>query len=185
MRTAILQPSYLPWIGYFGLIDLASTFVFYDDTQFTNQSWQQRNRIKTAPGWIWLSVPVFRRFGQLITQVRINNNLKWSEKHWKSISYNYARSTHFKDHLSVFEDMWKQRWDSLVDLNVALIMQISDLLGIHAEFVVSSELDALGTKTDRLISILDELGADKYISGPAAQSYIEVEKFKESGKTLY
>jgi WbqC-like protein family len=81
--------------------------------------------------------------------------------------------------------MWKQRWDRPVDLNVALIMQISDLLGIRAEFVASSELDALGTKTDCLISIFDELGADEYISGPAAQSYIEVEKFKENGKTLY
>src|SRR5665647_331357 len=124
MRTAILQPAYLPWIGYFGLVDLVSTFVFYDDTQFMKRSWQQRNRIKTPPGWIWLTVPVFQRFGQLIMQVRINNNLKWSEKHWKSISHSYSRSTHFKDYLSILEDLYKQKWDRLVDLNIALITQI-------------------------------------------------------------
>jgi hypothetical protein len=184
MKAAILQPAYLPWIGFFGLIDLVSIFVIYDDVQFTKQSWQQRNRIKTASGWIWLTVPVFQKFGQLITQVLINNDLKWAEKHWKSISYNYSRSAHFKDHSSILKDLYEQRWDRLLDLNIALITLICDFLDIRAEFVTSSELKAPGEKTDRLVSMLDQLGADEYISGPRAKSYLELEKFKESGITV-
>ena len=64
MRAVILQPMYLPWMGYFGMIDIADIFIFYDDAQFVKQSWQQRNKIKTQNGWMWLIVPVFQNFGQ-------------------------------------------------------------------------------------------------------------------------
>ncbi|HIP90469.1 MAG TPA: hypothetical protein EYH22_02865 [Candidatus Nanopusillus sp.] len=187
MRVVILQPMYLPWIGYFGLIDIADVFVFYDDVQFVGSSWQQRNRIKISNGsWIWLTVPVIKKFGQKINEVKINNNKNWAKKHWKSIFYAYTRAPYFKDYANVFEKFYKRRWEYIVDLNVTIIKEICKLLGLDStKFIFSSQLNVEGKKTDRLINILNKIGADEYISGPGAKAYIEPEKFKKAGIKLY
>jgi len=187
MRAVILQPTYLPWIGYFGLIDLADVFVFYDDVQFVERSWQRRNKIKMPNGnWIWLSVPAIQKFGQKINEVKINNNTNWAEKHWKSIKYAYSKAPFFKDYAPIFEELYKKEWTYLSDLNITLIEKIVELLGLNAtKFIPSSELKVEGEKTARLISILNKTGADEYISGPAAKVYVEANKFKMEGITLY
>lgn len=185
MKAVIVQPIYLPWMGYFGLIDIADTFVFYDDVQFVKQSWQQRNKIKTQNGWIWLTVPVFQNFGQKINEVKINNNLNWRDKHWKSIKHHYSKAPLFEEYMSIFEEIYEKNWKYLVDLNVTLIKEITEILDLKTEFMFSSELNAKGTKTERLINILNKIGADEYVSGPAAKSYIEIERFKNEGISLY
>lgn len=185
MRAVLLQPTYLPWMGYFGMIDSADTFVFYDDTQFVKQSWQQRNRIRTSSGSTWLVVPVTQSFGQAINEVKICNEVNWRPKHWKSIKYNYTKSPFFEDYASIFEGIYKKEWENLVDLNITLIKEITKLLGFHSEFKLSSDLNVSGTKTERVINVLKEIGANEYISGPAAESYIELERFKKEGITLY
>ena len=186
MRAVILQPMYLPWMGYFGLMDLADVFVFYDDVQFVERSWQRRNRIKMPNGdWIWLSVPIVKKFGQKINEVRINNETDWSEKHWKSIKHAYNKAPYFKEYESLFRDLYAMSWEYLVDLNICLIKEISKLLKINIKFVLSSELNVSGKKTERLINVLTKLGADEYISGPAAKEYIQPIEFKKSGIRLY
>ncbi len=185
MRTVILQPMYLPWIGYFGLIDLADVFVFYDDVQFVERSWQRRNKIKMPNSWIWLSVPVIKRFRQKINEVMINNNIEWRKEHWKSIKYAYTRSAFFDKYATQFEDVYQKEWRYLVDLNISLIKKIASMLGINTRFILSSQLDAEGVKSDRLISILKSIDADEYISGLAAKSYIDGNRFKEEGIRLY
>ncbi|WP_048095757.1 WbqC family protein [Geoglobus ahangari] len=186
MKAVILQPMYLPWIGYFGLIDLADIFVFYDDVQFVERSWQRRNRIKMPNGkWIWLSVPVIKKFGQKINEVKVNNGVEWSKRHWHSIVHAYRKAPYFKEYETLFRHVYSVSWDYLVDLDIFLIKEISKILGIDTRFVLSSELNVSGGKTDRLINILTEIGADEYISGPAAREYIEPIKFKKSGIKLY
>ena len=187
MRAVILQPMYLPWIGYFGLIDVADVFVFYDDVQFVERSWQRRNKIKMPNGnWIWLSVPVLHNFGQKINEVKINNDINWAEKHWKSIKHAYGKAPFFKDYAPIFEEVYEKRWEYLVDLNITLIKKITELLKLKdTKFILSSELKVEGKKTDRLINILNKIGADEYISGPAAKTYVEANKFKREGITLY
>ena len=183
---AVMQPTYLPWIGYFGMIDMADVFIFYDDVQFVKQSWQQRNRIKTQDGGIWLVVPVFQNFGQKINQVKINNNQNWLKKHWKSIQYNYSKAPFFNEYMAIFEEIYEKEWEYLADLNMALIKKISEFLGLDTVFMLSSELkDVEGTKTDRLINILKLIGADEYLTGPGTKAYIEPEKFKGNDITLY
>jgi len=185
MKAVVLQPTYLPWMGYFGMIDIADVFVFYDDTQFVKQSWQQRNRIKTSSGPLWLTVPVVRSFGQKINEVKVNNNTKWSERHWKSIKYDYSKAPFLNDYIQVFEEIYSKEWTYLIDLNITIIKEITRILGLKTEFVFSSELKAEGTKTDRLINIITEIGADEYVSGPAAKSYMDVERFAREGISLY
>jgi hypothetical protein len=187
MKAVILQPFYLPWAGYFGMIDIADVFVFYDDVQFVKQSWQQRNKIKiqNKPGW--LTIPVNKKFGQKINEVKINNSIKWKEKHWKSIFYSYAKAPHFGDFKNEIEDIYNKEWDYLSDLNIHLIEKISKMLGLEIpHFIKSSDItDLHGKKTDRILSILEKIGADEYISGPAAKDYIEIQKFKDKNITLY
>lgn len=190
MRAVILQPMYLPWMGYFGLIDIADVFVFYDDVQFVKRSWHQRNKIKMPNGnWIWLTVPVIQNPDKKINinEVMINNSIKWAEKHWKSIKHAYTKAPFFKDYAPIFEEIYKKEWTYLSNLNIALIEKISDLLGLKNDkkFIYSSELKVEGKKTDRLINILTKIGADEYISGPTAKAYIDSNKFKEAGITLY
>jgi len=188
MKAVILQPMYLPWMGYFGLIDIANIFVFYDDVQFVERSWQRRNKIKMPnKDWIWLSVPIIKKFGQRINEVKINNNINWAEKHWKSLKYAYTKARFFEDYAYIFKKIYvNKKWEYLVDLDVTTIKEISKLLGLdNTKFMFSCELNAEGEKTDRLINILNRIGADEYITGPAAKAYIEADKFKKAGIRLY
>lgn len=187
VKVAIVQPLYLPWMGYFGLIDIVDVFVFFDDVQFVHRSWQRRNRIKVVQGkWIWLSVPVIKKFGQKINEVLINNRKNWRKEHRDNIFYNYKRAPYFRDYECLLEEIYGKEWTYLSNLNIYIIKRISELLGIEdTEFLLSSNLKAHGQKTDRLIDILEKIGADEYISGPAAKSYIEPEKFRKAKIKLY
>ena len=188
MRAVVLQPTYLPWTGYFGMIDTADVFVFYDDVQFSAQSWQQRNRIKSPGGEsMWLSVPIIHKFGQNIYQVQINDASNWRKKHWQSIYQSYTKAPYFKNYGKDIEDLYQKEWPYLCELNIFIIQKLSQLLGVRMPKVIkSSEINNItGEKTDRLLRVLEEIGADEYIANPGARDYIEADKFKESGIKLY
>jgi len=187
MRVVVLQPMYLPWIGYFGLIDIADVFVFYDDVQFVRQSWQNRNRIKWCTGKpIWLTVPVHRVYGQKINEVKIDDGSPWRNRHWECIGQAYSKATFFQQYRPVLEPLYSRRWDHLADLNMSLITEVASTLGLNsAKFETSSEFSVNGSGTERLIDLLKHLGADEYVSGPSASEYLDVDKFREAGIALY
>lgn len=185
MRVAIMQPTYLSWIGYFALIDCVDIFVLYDDAQFVKQSWQQRNRIKAPQTWIYLSVPVVKHFGQKINEVKINNNIDWRDKHWQVISQYYKKASFFEMYANSFKALYDKEWECLIDLDVEIIKRIAVMLGVDTKFMLSSELHGMGTKTNRLISILNELGATEYLSVPGTKGYLELDKFKANNIKLF
>lgn len=185
MRVVVLQPTYLPWMGYFGMIDVADTFVFYDDVQFSVQSWQQRNKIKTSQGWIWLTVPIVRQFGSRINDTKINNSTNWNKKHWESIKQNYSKAPLFRKYAPIFEEVYENEWEYLADLNITLIKKITKILGSKTKFITSSELNIEGVKTERLLNTLKKIEANEYISSPGAKDYIEIDKFKEKDIKLF
>ncbi len=188
MRAAVLQPTYLPWMGYFGMIDLADTFVFYDDVQFVKQSWQQRNKIKSPGGeWIWLSVHVIHEFGQNINQVLVNDSSNWSEKHWKSIYQSYAKAPFFKEFQGEIKEVYSREWKYLGELNIFIIRKLCRLFGVkEPKFVLSSELeDIKDSKTNRLLNVLGKIGAGEYICNPGSRSYIRPGDFAERGIKLF
>jgi hypothetical protein len=187
MKAVILQPMYLPWMGYFDLIDKSDVFVFFDDVQFVGRSWQQRNKIKTPQGWTWLTVPISRALGSRIgiNEVRIDAGSDWKESHLKSIRYHYGKAPFFQEYIHSLDEVYGQHWDYLADLNIALIKRITALSGLEGKFVRSSELGCEGVKTEHLINISKAVGADEYISGPAAKDYMEVDKFRSAGIKLY
>jgi hypothetical protein len=182
MRCAILQPSYVPWRGYFHLIQKSDVFIFYDDVQYDKHGWRNRNRVKTANGTVWLTIPVLHK-GNVekrvpIDEIRVSWDSNWTHKHWSTIKQSYGKAPHFGRYEEILASFYQKRPDKLVDFTIPLTIELARQLGItHTEFVRSSALGGDGDKTDRLIALLRRVGATHYISGPSAQDYIEPEKF--------
>ena len=153
--VAIMQPTYLPWLGYFDLIDRSDIFVFLNSVQFDKRSWQQRNRIKTPNGELMLTVPVLTKgkFKQKIYDVEIDKSKNFAKKHFNSISSNYKKSKYFKSYINELDEIYNSKINKLSDLNIRLIKWLSSKLGIKTEFVLSSQLDEHGSKTELLLNI--------------------------------
>jgi hypothetical protein len=181
-----MQPTYLPWMGYFDLIDQSDLFVFLDNVQFDNRSWQQRNRIKMSQGPHWLTVPVYQRTGQKITDVRIYNEVNWRRKHWMTLTTGYQKSAFWSDVSPQLEGVYQQDWQALVDLNIYLIKLFCQMLGIESNFKRASQLESIrGKKTDLLISICQSVGADLYLSPAGSKTYLTSDNhFKNNGIAL-
>ncbi|RUL73100.1 WbqC family protein [Dyella choica] len=177
-----VQSSYLPWKGYFDIIQNVDTFVFYDDVQFTKSDWRSRNRVKTPNGPLWLSIPAGPSIDRLICEVELRSH-DWQRKHWTSIKQSYAKAPYFKMYQKVFEDIYLGHyWRSLSELNQFIIRTIAkDILGINTQFRDSREFGLQGKRQDRLLNLLRSLGATHYVSGPSAQDYIDQKAFEEAG----
>ncbi|HSL44965.1 MAG TPA: WbqC family protein [Anaerolineales bacterium] len=189
MNVVILQPSYISWRGYFDQIRRADLFIFYDDVQYDKHGWRNRNQIKTPRGKQWLTIPVHSKgvtAGIPIKDVRIDWSRPWAKNHLKALTIAYNKSPYFKAYLPLLESFYSRRDECLADFTIETSIVLSRELGIAStRFMRSSELPGIdGLKTDRLIQILNRVGAKHYISGPSARDYIEPEKFTEAGITL-
>lgn len=189
MNVVILQPSYIPWRGFFDQVRRADLFVFYDDVQYDKRGWRNRNQIKTPNGKKWLTIPVHSRGAQIdripINQIRISWDTDWSKDHFLTLQHNYRKTPHFERYRLLLEDFYQRRDEFLADFTIDFTIALARELGIsHTCFMRSSDLAVTGEKTDRLISILEKVNATHYISGPSARDYIELEKFTQAGITL-
>ena len=173
-RVAIMQPTYLPWCGYFGLMQYVDIFIFLDSVQFAKRSWQQRNQIKTPQGAQWLTVPVASKGkrGQLICETKLDRSSNFAITHRKTIESNYAKAPWFKD----FEPLlWSplEGQQLLADLNICIIEQCRNLLSIDTSVLRSSLMQGRGAKADLLASLCKEVGATEYISVPGSKDYLD------------
>lgn len=190
MNVVLLQPSYIPWRGYFDQIRRADLFIFYDDVQYDKHGWRNRNQIKTAQGKHWLTIPVHSKGvtgGISIQDVRIDSSKPWAKTHLKSLLTAYNKAPFFRQYMPLLESMYEARHDEfLADFTIETTVTLARTLGITSvQFMRSSDLrDITGQKTDRIINILKQVNATHYISGPSARDYIELEKFEEAGITL-
>ncbi len=181
MLIAIHQPQYLPWLGYIDKIDKADVFVILDNVQFKKNEWQNRNRIKTAQGWQWITVPVLYRFPERINEVKINNKTNWNRKHLQAFITNYSKSPYFADYRVFFEDIFNRGWDRLVDINVELIKFLINTLGLKTRLVMASDLKLREEQTERLIDTCKTLDGNKYLAGRDGIKYMDLEKFDKEG----
>lgn len=189
INCVVLQPSYIPWRGYFHQIQKADVFVFYDDVQYDRGGWRNRNRVKTPNGPVWLTVPVDKKgsveTGAPINTIRINWNRPWTKSHWTTIRQAYQKAPFFETYREVLEDIYGRRPELLADFTIETTIEIAGILGLaDKRFLRSSQLTAAGVKTDRLVSILQQVGATHYISGPSARAYLEEEKLAAAGISL-
>nr|WP_316639093.1 WbqC family protein [uncultured Roseateles sp.] len=179
-RVAILQSNYIPWKGYFDIIHDVDLFVFYDDLQFTKNDWRNRNKIKTANGLQWLSIPVGTDKNRLICEVALADPA-WQKRHWETLRQQYGKCPHFARYRPFFEALYLGReWGNLSELNHHLIRAIStDLLGMKTTFQDSRQYELSGQKLERLLNLVAQTGATEYVSGPAAKDYIDAQRFVE------
>jgi hypothetical protein len=190
LKVVILQPSYIPWRGFFHQIYKADLFIFCDDVQYDKRGWRNRNQIKTGQGKQWLTIPVYNKGAQVenipIKNIRICWDRLWNEEHWKAIRFSYVKAPYFKTCAEFLEPFYRQKPEFLADFTIDLTIKLASQLGIsHTRFMRSSELEGItGQKTDRLINTLTAVNATHYISGPSAQDYIDEDKFAAAGITL-
>jgi hypothetical protein len=185
-RIAILQSNYIPWKGYFDLMNAVDEFVLFDTAQFTRRDWRNRNQIKTAAGLQWLTIPVATsgRYHDAIDTIAVSDP-RWPERHWRTIESNYARAPHFKAIAPALKPLFLDCAETrLSAVNHRFITGICELLGIRTTLSWSSDYRLAEGQTDKLVGICLQAGARTYLSGPAAASYIEPKKFRDAGIEL-
>jgi hypothetical protein len=177
-KVAILQSNYIPWKGYFDIINSADEFIIFDDAQFTKNDWRNRNRIKSLQGVQWITIPVIQKtLSQKINETRVFDK-NWGKKHWNTLKTNYSKATCFSNLITRFEDLYlSPQSEYLTDINKSFILRINEILGIQTKISDSRDYTIEPGKTDRLISLVKQAGGDEYLTGPAAKDYLEEEKF--------
>ncbi len=185
MIVTIHQPHYLPWPGYFDKVDCADVFVLLDCVQFEKNGWQNRNKIKTADGWMWLTVPVRHRLGTNIAETEIVNTTTWAKKHMNALVTNYSRAPYFAVYEGYFHDVYSRGWEYLSELNMEMLRYFCEKTGISTKILTASSLGELPTDpNDRLVQIVEKAGGDVYLAGIGARGYFQGKSFKDAGITV-
>ena len=189
VRTvSIHQPAYLPWLGYFDKIRQADCFVYLDTVQFQKQSFQNRNKIRTADGWVWLTVPVETKgklYDTALKDLAINNRIDWRRKHRAAIEMNYRKAPNFEAVMAWLGPVYDRDWARLSDLCFEMMVTVNRLLGIETEIVKASDLAEVdGSKGDLVLNLCRALGAERYLSGSLGRDYLDAAAFREAGIDL-
>lgn len=181
-RVAIVQSNYIPWKGYFDLINSVDEFILFDDVQYTKRDWRNRNIIK-AEEPLWLTIPVQAKgkYEQKIKDVVVSEK-NWANKHWKSIQHTYARAKCFKEVEGFLADLYAQAThERLSDINFHFLRSICDFLEIKTPLNFSMKYEVIEGKTERLLSLCQQAGASVYLSGPTAKAYMDEPIFQKAG----
>jgi hypothetical protein len=185
-KIAIVQSCYIPWKGYFNLINQVDEFILYDDMQYTRRDWRNRNLLKTPNGLQWLTIPVEvkGKYFQKINETQIVDKT-WAMNHWKTITAHYSKAKYFKEYKEAIQALYLEceNEDSLSQVNFKLLRGLCTLLNIKTklswsmDFPVDDELK----KTERLVALCKQAEATHYISGPSASSYMQIDLFNDVG----
>lgn len=187
MIVTIHQPEHLPWLGFIQKVSMADVFVILDTVQFRKNYFQNRNRILTANGPAWLTVPVTKHpLDTPIKDIRINNNTQWQKKYLKSIYYNYIKSAYFEKYMAALENLISLEYHYLSDLNTAIIEWLLTEFKVQTKIVKASEIIATEAKNDMLLlEICSILGAQTYISGISGREYLNTSVFDKKGVNIH
>jgi hypothetical protein len=185
-RIAISQSNYIPWKGYFDLINSVDEFILFDDMQYTRRDWRNRNRIKTPQETCWLTIPVQvkGKYLQKICETSVSDP-SWAQNHWKRIRQCYARARHFGDYREVLEELYLGCHETSLSLiNYRFLVVVCGLLGIRTKLTWAAQYAISEGRTERLVALCKQAGARSYVSGPSARDYIRPELFAQEGIEL-
>jgi hypothetical protein len=182
--VSINQPAYLPWLGYFARIAVSDVHVVLDSVQFEKNSFVNRNRVRTAAGETWLTVPVLTagKFGELeISGLEIDAAANWRRKHWQTLRQSYAAAPYFAEHEPFFASVYEQPWPRLVELCAEVTGYVLGAFEIETRIVRSSDLSPSGAKDALVLDLCRITGATTYLSGPLGRDYLREELFEQAG----
>lgn len=183
-KTAIIQSSYIPWKGYFDIINSADEFVILDSVQYTRRDWRNRNIIKIGNDTVWLTIPVNSkgRYHQKVSEVTVAGG-RWAQRHWQTIRNCYTHAPHFERYESSFAECLEKagEMERLSDINVLFIKLITSLLGINTEIRDSAIYNPQGKGNELVLDLCIKTGTGRYITGPSAAAYIDEDTFSKAG----
>jgi len=182
-RVAVIQSNYIPWKGYFDIVNLVDEFVIYDSVQYTRRDWRNRNRVKTPQGLSWLTIPVEVKgnYHQRISETKVSD-ARWGRRHWRTLSHNYARAPFFREYRPWLEELYLASEEVfLTAVNERFIRSICGLLGIETRISRSPDEEGDGDRTERLVQLCRAAEATEYVSGPTARSYLDEPRFARAG----
>lgn len=184
MRVTIHQPEFAPWLGFFDKVGRAESLILLDDVQFRKNYFQNRNRLRTAKGWTWITVPVERSgLPTPINQIRIasRSNPRWPDKACRAIEQLYGQAPYF----SVFFDELRQILEGphelLVELNIPVLHCMLNGFSLDVEVLVSSQVGVPGRGSERILGLCTAVGATTYISGISGRDYLDLDSFQQAG----
>jgi hypothetical protein len=181
---AIVQSNYIPWKGYFDMINMVDEFVLFDCVQYTRRDWRNRNRIKSAKGVAWLSIPVQSKgnYEAPIDTILVSDP-HWAEQHWQTISHSYAKAQCFNQMSGTLQKCYEElgQMQSLSHINRFMIEQVCALLNIKTKLSDSRLFEIKDGRNERLLHLCKQVGAGIYYSGPAAKDYMDEEMMKQAG----
>jgi WbqC-like protein len=180
----VLQPGYLPWLGFFDQMQQADVFIYYDDVQFDKHGWRNRNRVRAPDGTPhWLTVPVLHsgRNWPSILEVEIDNRTPWARKHAGTLRQFYRRAPFLGRYLPALEETLQREWTRLVDLDLAVTELICSWLGLSRPTLRASRLGIGGKQSERLLAMCQHVGAARYLSGNSARDYLDLDLFAQHG----
>jgi len=180
MKLGCVQPGYLPWIPFFKRIQQSDIFVYLDDVEFSKNNFHNRNRIRTPNGEVLLTVPVFLKghSHDFISDIKINNEQNWKNKHWKTIEQNYKKAPFFKDLHNSLNQIYLKDWENLSDLNIALIEKFKSFFNLSIKTYKSSDFQIKSSGNDKLVELCKILKCDKFIVKPNTEHYHPISFFK-------
>jgi hypothetical protein len=187
MIASIMQPTFMPWLGYFNIIKSSDIFVFLDDVQFEKRSWQQRNKILINKKEGYLTIPTISksRFNQKINEVIMDNDQQWKIKHIKTIKNNYSKHEYFDETFSIINAIYQNNYEKLLDLNVNFIKSVLNFLSIQTKIIFSSQFNLSSSKENRILELCKIIKAKKYISPIGSKNYLkDGEIFKKNNIEL-
>lgn len=181
-KVAILQSNYIPWKGYFDIINMVDEFILYDDMQYTRRDWRNRNKLITPQGVNWLTIPVEvkGKFYQKIKETQVTSGA-WAEKHWRAWQENYARAPFFDLYARQIHELYQCCADEkyLSRINYIFLTGVCSILDIKTKITWSMDYELHDGKSERLAFLVRAAGGDSYLSGPAAKDYIQPQVFRD------
>ena len=187
MTLSVHQPQYIPWLGYLHKIAHSDLFVYLDCCQYKHREFQNRNRILTANGELWLAVPVQvkGKRDQAIKDTMIDNAQAWGKSHFASLRHTYGKAPHWQEHAAFLEEtLCARTWERLMDLNIAVTAYFLGCFGVATPVRLESEIGTSGESTERIIELCRKTGADCYLSGNGAKAYMDEARFPQEGLRL-
>jgi len=179
MNIGMMQPTFLPWLGFFELIHKSDVFIFLDDFQFSVQSYHQRNRLFVNKGQVdWYTVPVKKSssFKMPLNTTQINEDVPWRTKSWKRIQQNYGKTGYFKAYEEEISQWLLSPYSNLAEQNIAFIEMICEIVGIRRIFRKSSELASTKQRSERVVELLRWSNAHGYYCANGSFDYMFQDK---------